>query len=311
MKKSPLDVSELLRHLSKTQTPVIVLIDAIESVGDSIGRLPEMNAWQFAQCLDREVSALSHSNVLVVAHHSQINHELIAPTQHVTPLTQAAMNGFEESADINADGVISVAEWLGVVSPKRPDGDDQSVPRSFSSIPRGQWKRYLLAPIQPAPNPEVDTTPAASAQAIVTPSTTADLPSATRSVAAPPNAASEQAKHHTVDVTAPTLAVAIQMHADGIHTTRSDQCSELFDGLQTLLNADATEAAAKTWMDSPIPSSATWDEVVWARSVLQQDAPWSLKQSLIKCRVLANQVAMNSTVRTWFEPELAETQWVR
>ncbi|EKJ99516.1 hypothetical protein RBSH_05158 [Rhodopirellula baltica SH28] len=301
LQTSPLDVSEFLRNLSKTQTPVIVLIDAIESVNDSIGRLPEMNAWQFAQCLDREVSALSHSNVLVVAHHSQINHDLIDPTQHVTPLTQAAMNGLEVPADINADGVVSVAEWLDVVSPERPDGDDQAVPHSFSSIPRGQWKRYPLAPVQPAPDPEVDTIPAASALAIATPSTTVDHPTAD----------SEQVKHHTVDVTAPTLAVAIQMHADGIHTNRSDQCSELFDGLQTLLNADATEAAAKTWMDSPIPSSATWDEVVWARSVLLQNAPWALKQSLIKCRVLANQVAMNPTVRTWFEPELAETQWVR
>ncbi|EMB17092.1 carboxypeptidase-like regulatory domain-containing protein [Rhodopirellula europaea] len=311
LQTSPLDVSELLRHLSKTQTPVIVLIDAIESVGDSIGRLPEMNAWQFAQCLDREVSALSHSNVLVVTHHSQINHELIDPAQHVTPLTQAAMNGFEESADNNADGVVSVAEWLNVVSPERPDGDDQAVPHSFSSIPRGHWKRYLLAPVQTALDPKDDATPAAQAEASATTSTTADLPSATRSVAAPPNAAPEQAKHHTVDVTAPTLAVAIQMHADGIRTNRSDQCSELFEGLQTLLNADATEATAKTWIDSPIPANATWDEVVWARSVLQQNAPWSLKQSLIKCRVLANQAAMNSTVRTWFEPELAETQWVR
>ncbi|WP_404309728.1 carboxypeptidase regulatory-like domain-containing protein [Neorhodopirellula lusitana] len=301
LQTSPLDVSELLGRLDGIQSPVIVMIDAIESVGDSIGRLPEMTAWQFAQCIDRDVSKLSDANVVVVTHHSQINHELANPSDHITPLTQAAISGFEANADINANGVVSVAEWLDVVSPERPDQDNERVPQSFSSIPRTRWKHFRLAPVQVVPETADTATPKVSADAIT------ELPSVTEEAAVK----DRQTNAHVVDVTAPTLAVALKMHADGIRTNGSDQCKDLRDELQKLLSADASETAANKWIERPIPSNATWDELVWTRSVMQQGAPWSLKQSLIKCRMLADQLETNPTVRQWFAPTLSQTQWVR
>ena len=67
--------------------------------------------------------------------------------------------------------------------------------------------------------------------------------------------------------------------------------------------------------DSPILhakiSAAPWDEVLWMRTVMAQEVPWTLKQQLIQCRLLANQVATEPTVRQWFNDAWVAAQWKR
>ncbi|TWU56282.1 Ig-like domain-containing protein [Rubripirellula reticaptiva] len=305
MRPESLDLLEMVRVLADADSPSIVLVDAIENQSDSVGRLPEITAWHFSRSIDREISQMQNAKVLVITHHTQVRRTLTpADKNFVSPLTQLAIDGFGGAADANANGVISVAEWLDVVNPVADDGHQASVTHVFSTTLRSKWKHVALAPVQKS-DAKSDAKPGQDGETAVVAKDAETRPESTKHDTTLP----EPDTHY--DVTAPTLAVAIEMMASGIGTNRSDKAAEVDSQLHSLLSADTAQTVAEKWMESPTITAAPWDEVTWMRTVMPVDVPWSLKQDLIQCRVLANRLAIDRVPREWFADAWQNLQWNR
>ncbi|QDT03962.1 hypothetical protein K227x_23480 [Rubripirellula lacrimiformis] len=340
MRPATLDIADLIHRLAQSRSPSIILVDVIEDESDSISRLPEITAWHFSRCIDRQISQLHDAKVMVITHHSLVKPNLDDPTSRsvnlasgnlasgnlasgnlasgnlasgnsssgnsaaLSPLTQLAIEGFRPPADTNHDGIISVAEWSHVVCPVGGGKQATSATHSFSSTNRSTWKQVVLSPVQPIvptadakPSANSDNKPIAKTDAIAT-----SEPAATPPIGEP---------KIQIDVTAPTLALATAMLADGLGTNSTEEAQQVIVQLRSLLNADAAESDAIKWAASPLIQSATWDEVVWTRLVLSCDVPWPLKQDLIKCRIIANELAIHQEPRQWFANDWQNLQWNR
>jgi len=294
----PFDVSELLRRLGSSQSPSIVVLDAIQQDREMVGHLPEVTAWRFARCIDRELDQIQHAQVMVVVHYSRVRHELHDHPHAVSPLTQRLIRGFSSAADHNQDHVITAGEWLNVVAPSVGDRRGSRVPRFFSTVKRSKWNQIRLTPVV---DQAVETV--ADAESIAIDQQIADV--------ATPDSTATDSSRVKIAVTAPTLALAVELQAAAIDTNRSEQCDDLFLQLQQHLNADAVEQDAVAWLQAPKLANAQWDEILWMQKVLEQNVSWALKQNLLRSRILANQLATKLTVRNWFPKQWEVAQWTR
>jgi len=294
----PFDVSELLRRLGSSQSPAIVVLDAIEQDWEMVGHLPEVTAWRFARCIDRELDQIQHAQVMVVVQHSRVYRELHDHPHAISPLTQRLIRGFSSAADHDQDRVITAGEWLDVVAPSVRDRRDSRAPQSFSTVKRSKWNQIRLTPVV---DQAVETV--ADAESITFDQQIADV--------ATPDSTATDSNRVKIAVTAPTLALAVELQAAAIDTNRSEQCNDLFLQLQQQLNADAVEQDAVAWLQTPKLANAQWDEILWMQKVLEQDVSWALKQNLLRSRILANQLATKLTVRNWFPNQWEVAQWTR
>tara|TARA_R110002049_G_scaffold4601_2_gene31746 strand:+ start:33649 stop:38043 length:4395 start_codon:yes stop_codon:yes gene_type:complete len=310
-----LDVASMLQQLEGSRSNAIVLLDVIDDDNRKIGALPELNAWRFARCLDQQMTKMSESRFAVLLQQSQVALSDEDSAETVSGLTRRFMEAFQDDNDTNQDGTISAAELLEAITAIDQAQHNQRAPRVFTNTTRSSWNQVALVPTVGLPTLESMHSPEAASS-----ETTAA--EADRSETAPKNPdqkTADVASESPTDtrsvqelaITAPTLPLAIGMYDSGLQTSQIDFAAEANQKLTELLYVDSLEDDAVAWLATAKVQSAPWDEILWMRTVIKQQVPWPLKKQLIHCRVKANQVAIQPTVRQWFADVWTNAQWKR
>ncbi|MCG8653636.1 MAG: hypothetical protein MI861_27610, partial [Pirellulales bacterium] len=302
-----LDVCRLLRQAATADSPTVVIIDLLDSEQLPIGRLPEMTAWQFERVIDETLASLPPAQLLVVIAHSQVEEvEVERTSTFVSPLTHRLAAGFQADSDSNHDRRITVGELLHTITAidKKHRGP---APKVFSTLPLAQWRQVALTPTLPDTGDKLAASkPPAGSQS----QAKIDRPVAD-SIEASGDSETKSDQQIELPVTAPTLAIAAGLLEFGTRTRRSSECLAIGQQLERLLAPEALEKAASDWLKTPAVASVSWDEVNWARTVLDSKVDWPLKQDLIRCRMLANQLAAEPMAPQWFPESWKAAQWAR
>ena len=308
-----LDIAELLGRLRTSESKAVVLLDMVEDRDCGIGVLPELTAWRFAHRIEQQIGDTTEGQIAVVLSHARVRTAEGKPPCFVLPLASRFRRAFGIESDVNGDHSISVAELLRVLNPSDPEGQRRLATTTFSNISVEKWRRVLLAPVSDA-----DGLAAVTAPEHITEDVTEDEsagsepltpePDQSEATGSPPETS---VPTRSLAASAPTLPLAIGLQRDGLETHQGSTAIEIAEMLRKHLNVDSQESDATTWLTSPEVESVHWDEIAWARTVMGIDVPWPLKQELIRCRALANQVALRPTVRRWFGDNWTSAQWKR
>jgi len=307
-----IDLHHLFAQVARAGNPTIIVLDVIDVDQRSIGRLPELTNWQLARCIDATIDRYQDSPIMVVSGNEGIRSRADGGDK-VSSLTRRIIHAFGPSADRNDDELISAEEWRRATVDGVDSGGGDPGAQSFSNRNGSFWHRVLLAPMTPAES--VSTVArgdqdASSKDSVIAAKAIGKASSDGFRLNPVKASGADFARIETDDpsprasietgVTAVSLAMAIALRDDGIATSGSEQCDEIATRFRKILTIDAREQDAVEWLKSPAVSAASWEELVWARQVMELQIPWSLKQKLIKGLWMANELSVDRTVRQWF-----------
>lgn len=288
-----LDVRSMLADVADATSPIVLVIEVVQESKIAIGGLPEIDHWRFEQCLRRDIKLLGDAPVAVVLHSSQVNRDGIFHDDFAKRLESA----FSQLGDPDANRSVTASEFLAAIAPKGSSPATRLISGGFSS----RFNSVHLFP------------PAKTLPTVTEESETA-APTSVASNDEPPEPAAGVGKDTTVksiDAIAPSLPLAVKLHRLGIQTQHSENAEKTIETLKGLIQTGSNEAESRAFIDSPEIIESRWDEVTWMRQVLPCDAPWELRRKLIRCRLLANQLAIRDIVRDQLGKQFNDAQVLR
>lgn len=293
---SSVDIAALIEDLAAGENPSLLVIDAVDDRGQSVMRLPEFTAWQFNRVINDSVARWSEGNLLVVVSHCNPDSTTVSASvtpPAVTPMTTRLQTSFSQSADNDGDGIIVIDEWLQSVTRKQKLGSTHDTTRWFASRDFASWRNLKISPIHASTDP-----PQTASTKDETPQT--------------PEVVVDQASPSVhLDITAPSMAMAIGMLQTGIATKNSDRAAETASQLKSYLGVEDSIVDMTDWLHTPNNSSLRWNEIEWARTVVQLNLPAPTQKNLIRARVLAMQLSCDPLTRQVLSKRWDVAQWTR